>query len=43
MDNIKNYLMDMDGVIARGSKLISGAAAFVQHLRSQGIPLSSQE
>lgn len=38
MDSIKHYLMDMDGVIVRGSTLIPGAAAFVQRLRSQGIP-----
>src|SRR5438067_10889571 len=38
MDNIKNYLMDMDGVILRGRTLIPGAAEFVQRLRAQGIP-----
>jgi len=38
MDNIKHYLMDMDGVILRGTKLIPGAAEFVQRLRAQGIP-----
>ena len=38
MDGIKNYLLDMDGVILRGTKLIPGAADFIQHLRSQGIP-----
>ncbi len=38
MDGIKHYLMDMDGVILRGTMLIPGAAEFVQHLRTQGIP-----
>lgn len=38
MDNIKNYLIDMDGVILRGTTLIPGAAEFVQRLRAQGIP-----
>jgi NagD protein len=38
MDSIKNYLMDMDGVILRGTTLIPGAAEFVQHLRAQEIP-----
>ena len=38
MDGIKNYLTDMDGVILRGTKLIPGAAEFVQRLRAQGIP-----
>jgi NagD protein len=38
MDGIKNYLIDMDGVILRGTTLIPGAAEFVQRLRAQGIP-----
>jgi NagD protein len=38
MDSIKNYLMDMDGVILRGTTLIPGAAEFVRRLRAQGIP-----
>jgi NagD protein len=38
MDNIKNYLIDMDGVILRGTTLIPGAAEFLQRLRAQGIP-----
>lgn len=38
MDDIKNYLTDMDGVIVRGSTLIAGAAEFVQRLRAQEIP-----
>lgn len=38
MDGIKNYLIDMDGVILRGTMLIPGAAEFVQRLRTQQIP-----
>jgi NagD protein len=38
MDNIKNYLIDMDGVILSGTTLIPGAAEFLQRLRAQGIP-----
>src|SRR6266487_649399 len=38
MDDIKNYLMDMDGVILRGTTLIPGAAEFVEHLRAQDLP-----
>ncbi|TMC17662.1 MAG: HAD family hydrolase [Chloroflexi bacterium] len=38
MDGIKNYLMDMDGVILRGTTLIPGAAEFVEHLRAQDLP-----
>ncbi len=38
MDGIKNYLIDMDGVLLRGSTLIPGAAEFIQGLRAQGIP-----
>src|SRR5207245_8995290 len=32
------YLIDMDGVIYRGSQLIPGADRFVRELRSQNIP-----
>src|SRR5438445_2319327 len=32
------YLIDMDGVIYRGSELIPGAERFVRELRSQNIP-----
>ncbi|MCC7409933.1 MAG: TIGR01457 family HAD-type hydrolase, partial [Phycisphaeraceae bacterium] len=32
------YLLDMDGVIYRGSKLIPGAAQFVSTLTRRGIP-----
>ncbi len=38
MDGIKNYLIDMDGVILRGTTLIPGAAEFVQRLRAEEIP-----
>ena len=38
MNEIKNYLLDMDGVIVRGNALIPGATAFIQRLRDQGIP-----
>lgn len=38
LEGIKNYLIDMDGVILRGSTLIPGAADFVQRLRTQKIP-----
>jgi NagD protein len=38
MDGIKNYLIDMDGVLVHGTTLLPGAAAFLQRLRAQGIP-----
>lgn len=38
MHNVKNYLIDMDGVIVQGSTLIPGAADFIQRLRDQAIP-----
>jgi NagD protein len=38
LEGINNYLMDMDGVILWGTRLIPGAAEFVQRLRSKGIP-----
>src|SRR5881397_1052895 len=38
MDGINHYLMDMDGVILRGTTLIPGAEEFLQRLRAQGIP-----
>jgi NagD protein len=38
LEGVKNYLIDMDGVILRGSTLIPGAAEFVQRLQQQGIP-----
>ena len=38
MEDIKNYLTDMDGVILHGRSLIPGAAEFVQRLRARDIP-----
>lgn len=38
MEGVKNYLIDLDGVILRGDTLIAGAAEFIQRLRDQGIP-----
>src|SRR3989440_9093345 len=38
LEGINNYLMDMDGVMLRGTTLIPGAPEFVQRLRTQGIP-----
>jgi NagD protein len=47
----KNYLIDMDGVLVRGSRLIPGADAFIGKLRERGLefllltnnPLYTQE
>src|SRR6266849_991000 len=36
LDGIEHYLLDMDGVIVRGTTLIPGAADFLQGLRTQG-------
>jgi NagD protein len=38
LEGVKNYLIDMDGVIVRGPTLIAGAADTIQRLRAQGIP-----
>ncbi len=38
MKGIKNYLIDMDGVLVRGAALIPGADTFVLRLRAQEIP-----
>lgn len=38
MEDIKNYLTDMDGVILRGRSLIPGAVEFVLRLRARDIP-----
>jgi NagD protein len=38
VDGIKNYLIDMDGVLLRGTKLIPGAAEFIKTLRTREIP-----
>jgi NagD protein len=32
------YLIDMDGVIYRGSEVIPGAAEFIRHLQEERIP-----
>ena len=32
------YLMDMDGVLVRGTQLVPGADSFIERLRVQGIP-----
>lgn len=36
MDKLKNYLIDMDGVLVSGSTLIPGAESFIQRLRERG-------
>lgn len=36
MSRPKNYLMDMDGVIVKGDKLIEGAPAWIKRLRESG-------
>jgi len=38
LEGIKNYLIDMDGVLLHGTTLIPGAIDFVQHLRVQNVP-----
>lgn len=38
LDGIKNYLLDMDGVILRRATLIPGATDFIQRLKIQKIP-----
>jgi NagD protein len=38
VDGIKNYLIDMDGVLLRGTTLIPGAAEFIKTLRTREIP-----
>lgn len=38
MEGVKNYLIDMDGVLLKGNTLIPGAADFVHRLREQSIP-----
>lgn len=35
---IKTYLMDMDGVLVRGSQIIPGADEFIGRLRAKGLP-----
>ena len=38
MEGIKNILTDMDGVLISGTKIIPGAAEFIQRLRDKEIP-----
>jgi NagD protein len=38
MEDIKNYLSDMDGVLLRGSTPIPGASDFIKRLRDKGVP-----
>ncbi|GCE23407.1 HAD-IIA family hydrolase [Dictyobacter kobayashii] len=38
MEGVKNYLIDMDGVLLWGSSLIPGAADFIHRLQDKGIP-----
>jgi NagD protein len=35
LDTVETYLMDMDGVLIRGTQLIPGAADFIERLRGQ--------
>ena len=37
MTTHKNYLIDMDGVLVRGSSLIPGAAEFIERLKDVGV------
>jgi len=37
MDNIKNVLMDMDGVLVRGRTAIPGAPEFIEKLNNDGV------
>lgn len=36
MDGVKNYLIDMDGVLVAGTHLIPGADGFLQRLKARG-------
>ncbi len=38
LEGIRNFLIDMDGVILRGTTLIPGAADFIKRLQEKGIP-----
>jgi NagD protein len=38
MEEMQNYLLDMDGVIVHGNALIPGAAEFIRRLQDQGMP-----
>ena len=37
LENIKCYLLDMDGTIYLGNKLIDGAREFLEKLKEKGI------
>ncbi len=37
-DPVNAYLMDMDGVLIRGTQLVPGADEFIARLRQQGVP-----
>jgi NagD protein len=37
MGKVKNYITDMDGVLARGATLIPGAAEFIRKLQDHGV------
>jgi len=37
MEEIKNYLIDMDGVLVHGKKMIPGADHFIESLKKKGI------
>jgi NagD protein len=37
MGEVKNYITDMDGVLARGATLIPGAAEFIRKLQDHGV------
>lgn len=36
MDSIRNFLIDMDGVLVAGARLIPGADAFIERLKARG-------
>jgi NagD protein len=36
--DVSSYLMDMDGVLVRGTQMIPGAADFIGRLRERGLP-----
>lgn len=38
LEGIRNFLIDMDGVILRGTTLIPGTADFIKRLQEKGIP-----
>ena len=38
LQGVQAYLMDMDGVLVRGTQLIPGADEFIARLRQRGVP-----